>query len=311
MKKTILASAILLAGAANAAEIYNNEGTTVSLGGSFRGHVAIQDSDNVKFEDAGTRFDLKVAKEIDSGLKAYGHVEIKNSDNEGEGKSNGLYLNKSYVGLEHNVFGAVELGKQYGLNDDLVMNDFSYENGVYNEDNDLFGSDSEDQLKYTKAFGGASIVVSLMDQDTYAFGATYNVAGLELGGSYNIANDRTVAGQGIVDNSTYIVGARYTLDALVLAAQYQASEVGNLDTSAYGLGAHYTLGQVGIYAMYDILDGDLKSDQGSELVLGADYELAKGVIAFAEYNSSDRDGATADRAKGSDDTLWLGGRVYF
>ena len=146
-----------------------------------------------------------------------------------------------------------------------------------------------------------------MDQDTYAIGGTYEVAGLELGASYNIANDRGTAGS-LTDNSTYIMGARYTFDALVLAVQYQATEVSDADTSAYGIGAHYTLGQVGVYAMYDILDGDAKSDEGSELVLGADYELAKGVIAYAEYNLSDRDAGTAE---GTDSTLWLGGRVYF
>jgi predicted porin len=305
MKKTILATAILLAGAANAAEIYNNEGTTVELGGSFRGHVKVQDSDNVQFKDSGTRFDVKVAKELDNGLKAFGRAEIKNSDHKNsDDKTNGLYLNQSYVGLAHDVYGTVVLGKQYGLNDALVMNDFSYENGVYNENNETLGSDSEDQLKYTKAFGGATVVVSLMDQDTYAIGGTYDVAGLELGVSYNIANDRGTAGS-LTDNSTYIMGARYTLDALVLAVQYQATEVSDVDTSAYGVGAHYTLGQTGVYAMYDILDGDAKSDEGSELVLGADYELAKGVIAYAEYNLSDND------VTGTDSTLWLGGRVYF
>jgi predicted porin len=308
MKKTILASAILLAGAANAAEIYNNEGTTVELGGSFRGHVAIQDSDNVKFEDAGTRFDLKAAKELDNGLKAYGVAEIKNSDSkDSEGKTNGLYLNKAYVGLSHDVYGTVELGKQYGLNDDLVMNDFSYENGQYNEDNDLFGSDAEDQLKYIKAFGGATVVVSLMDQDTYAIGGTYEVSGLELGASYNIANDRVDTTTKVkADNSTYILGARYTIDSLVLAAQYQANEVGEHDYKAYGVGAKYNLGQASVYGMYDILDGDYKTDEGSDLVLGADYELAEGVIAFAEFNSKDM-----KAAKSSDETVWLGGRVYF
>ena len=182
MKKTILASAILLAGAANAAEVYNNDDTTISLGGSFRGNVVIDSSDSVKFQDAGSRFDIKAVKNIEDGLKAFGHLEVKYSGSNGDT----LFMQKAIVGLEHDVYGTATLGKQMGLNDDLVMNDFSYENGVYNENNDLFGSDSEDQLKYAKSFGGASVVVSLMDQDTYAIGGTYEVAGLTLGGSYNI-----------------------------------------------------------------------------------------------------------------------------
>ncbi|QUM90116.1 porin [Moritella sp. 36] len=329
MKKTILATAILLAGAANAAEVYNNEGTSVSLGGSFRGNTVIQDSDNVKFQDAGSRFDIKASKDVAEGVKAFGQMEVKYNGKSGDT----LYINNAFVGLSHDVYGTVALGKQMGLNDDLVMNDFSYENGVYNEDNALFGSDSEDQLKYTKAFAGATVVVSLMDQDTYAIGGTYEVAGLTLGASYNIANDRvvttekevlTVVGTNVVktkvgtsvktDNSTYIVGAKYSLDALTLGVQYQASEVGKEDFSAYGLGAHYQLGQAGVYAMYDVLDGKyddavIKGD-GSIIVVGADYELVKDVKAYIEFDSSDFD-VDGKASSKSDEKVTIGGRVYF
>ena len=163
------------------------------------------------------------------------------------------------------------------------MNDFSYENGVYNHQSAAAGSDTQDQLEYTKAFGGASVVVGLIDQDTYSIGGTYEVAGLTLGVAYNIANDRkgTVGTTALVDNSALIVGAQYSLDALTLGVQYQTLEVADADTSAYGLGAHYALGQAGVYAMYDILDGDKKSDEGSELVVGADYEIAKDVKTYA------------------------------
>ncbi|GIC75813.1 porin [Moritella sp. F3] len=309
MKKTILASAILLAGAANAAEVYSNDDTTISLGGSFRGNVVVNSSDDVKFQDAGSRFDIKAVKDIEDGLKAFGHLEVKYSGSTGDT----LYMQKAIVGLEHDVYGTATLGKQMGLNDDLVMNDFSYENGVYNEDNALFGSDSEDQLKYAKSFGGASVVVSLMDQDTYAIGGTYEVAGLTVGGSYNIANDRTVNAV-VVDNSTYIVGAQYSLDALTLGVQYQSSEVGSEDFSAYGLGAHYQLGQAGVYAMYDVLDGKfddsvLKGD-GSIIVLGADYELVKDVKAYVEFDSSDFD-VDGSASSDSDEKVTIGARVYF
>ncbi|QUM75911.1 porin [Moritella sp. 24] len=317
MKKTILASAILLAGAANAAEVYNNEGTSISLGGSFRGHVVINGSDDVVFEDAGSRFDLKTTKELDNGLKAFGELEVKYSGSDGDT----LYMQKAIVGLSHDVYGTASLGKQMGLNDDLVMNDFSYEQGVYNEDNDFFGSNSEDQLKYSKAFAGATVVVSLMDQDTYAIGGTYEVAGLTLGGSYNIANDRKVE-SGVVnmtsDNSTYIVGAQYSLDALTLGVQYQSSEVGNADFSAYGVGAEYALGQARVYAMYDALDGKLNTKSingvlagdGSIIVLGADYELVKDVKAYAEFSSTDFD-ADGVASSDSDEALVIGARVYF
>ncbi|MCJ8348909.1 porin [Moritella sp.] len=321
MKKTILATAILLAGAANAAEVYNDDTTTISLGGSFRGHVVVADSDNVKFEDAGSRFDIKAAKELDNGLKAFGQMEIKYSGSKGDT----LYINNAFVGLSHDVYGTVELGKQMGLNDDAFVYDFSYEHGnIYNEDNALFGSDSEDQLKYTKAFGGASVVVSIMDQDTYAIGGTYEVAGLSLVASYNIANDRVVTtetevlsivGTNVVktqvgtsvktDNSTYAVGVSYALDSLTLGAVYTASEVGDADNSAYGLGANYALGQASVYVMFDATSSDTKADERTELVIGADYEIVKDVKAYAEF------GSTNPESGSSDEALYLGGRVYF
>jgi len=313
MKKTILATAILLAGAANAAEVYNDDTTSISLGGSFRGHVVVDNSDAVNFKDAGSRFDIKAAKTLDDGLKAFGSMEIKYTgdvvtlDSDGEsGKTDGLYINHAYVGLSHDVYGQVTLGKQLGLNDDLVMNDFSYENGVYKHQSGSVGSGSEDQLEYTKSFGSASVVVGLIDQDTYSIGGTYEVAGLSLGLAYNIANDRTgtVGTTALVDNSALIVGAQYSLDALTLGVQYQTIEVSDKETTAYGLGAHYALGQAGVYAMYDMLEVD--NVDGSEIVIGADYEIAKDVKTYVEFNSSDSDANAS-----SEDTLWVGARVYF
>lgn len=313
MKKTILATAILLAGAANAAEVYNNEGTSVSLGGSFRGHAVINSTDDVNFEDAGSRFDIKAAKELDNGLKAFGQMEIKytdsiatyDADEDEVGNTDGLYINNAFLGLEHDVYGKLVLGKKLGLNDDLVMNDFSYEAGAYYHQDSAAGAGTEDQLEYSKTFGGAKVVVGLIDQDTYALGGTYDVAGLSLGVAYTMKNDVKV-GTKTYDNSSIIVGAQYSLDALTVGAQYQALDKSDVDLSAYGLGAHYALGQAGVYAMYDILDGDLDKNKGSDLVIGADYEIAKDVKTYAEFSSTDRDSKAS-----SDEKLVIGARVYF
>ena len=318
MKKTILASAILLAGAANAAEVYNNDGSSVTVGGSFRGHVVINDADNVDFEDAGSRFDIQAAKVLGNGLTAIGVAEIKHNDFD-------LYLNKSYVGLSDDTFGTATLGKQYGLNDDLVYNDFSYEAGVYNEDNATLGSDANNQLKYVKGFGGAQVVVSVMDQDTYALGGTYTVGGLQIGGSYNIANDRGADffGNDVAktsDNSTYMVGAQYTIDALTLGANVTGTEVADVKSNVYGVGAKFAFGQASVYAMYDLLDADGNSNEaktvtGHNIVAGADYAIADGVIAYAEFTSNDRDLIRQDNGAfvngSSDETLKIGGRFYF
>ncbi|QUM85886.1 porin [Moritella sp. 28] len=309
MKKTILATAILLAGAANAAEVYNNEGTSVSLGGSFRGHAVVEDSDNINFEDAGSRFDLKASKEIDEGVKAFGQMEVKYKD---VNSVDTLYINNAFVGIEHDVYGKLVLGKKLGLNDDLVMNDFSYEAGAYYHEESAAGAGTEDQLEYTKTFGGASIVVGLIDQDTYALGGTYDVAGLSLGVAYTMKNDvQATVGAKKYDNSSVIVGAQYALDALTVGVQYQTVEVSDIDTTAYGLGAHYQLGQAGVYAMYDIVKvgqaNNAKDDKGHDIVVGADYEIVKDVKTYVEFTSKDLD----SQVKGSNEAVSIGARVYF
>jgi len=309
MKKTILASAILLAGAANAAEVYNNDNTTISLGGSFRGNVVIDGSDEVNFQDAGSRFDIKAAKTLDNGLKAFGQFEVKytggiatfddtETGDDRFGNTDGLYMNSAFVGLEHDVYGKVTLGKKLGLGDALVMNDFSYENGNYNFEKGSAGSGTEDQLEYTKSFGAAKVVVGLIDQDTYALGGTYDVSGLTLGVAYTMKSV-----DGASDNSSLIAGAQYALDALTVGVQYQTVEVSDVETSGFGIGAHYALGQASVYAMYDMVE--VADVDGSEIVIGADYEIAKDVKTYVEFNSSDADDSD------SDETLWVGGRVYF
>lgn len=307
MKKTILASAILLAGAANAAEIYNNEGTSVSLNGSFRGVIAIEDKDNVEFEDAGSRFDIAATKELEDGVKAYGKLEVKRygSAKPAKGQSeDGLYFNKSYVGLSHGAYGALELGKQYGLNDALYFYDISWAHGnAYLEDNDTLGNDSNDQLKYTKAFGDLKVVASFMDQDTYAFGGLYEAAGLALGATYNIANDN---GTDKDDNSNYVLAASYTVDALYVGGQFTVSDVADEDITSYGIAASYSMGQATLYTTFDSTEyDDDSSEDNTEIVAGASYTLAKGVITFAEFSSTDVDGSDRDEA------LNIGARYYF
>lgn len=329
MKKTILASAILLAGAANAAEIYNNDGATLSLNGSMRAHVAIESSDDVKFENAGSRFNIQATQEVEEGLKAFGKVQIKYKDvvtfskkddnntdvTENElGSEDGLYFNNAYVGLASDDLGTIKLGKFIGINDDLVYNDFTYEGGLYDhQSTSNIGNGTTNQMQYTKGFGDVKVAVSIADQDTYGFGAEFEAAGLSVGFAYDIANDRDrktgQAGSPLVDNSAYILGAKYTVDALTVGVQFQGTDISDEDYKGYGIGAEYAMGQSRAYAMYDVTDVDGNKDKGSIITLGVDYVLAKGVKTYAEFYSTD----TGAKGNSSDenDKLVVGARVYF
>ena len=283
MKKTILATAILLAGAANAAEVYSNDTTTVSLGGSFRGLVVINDSDDVKFEDAGSRFDIKVAKELDNGLKAFGQMEVKHKS--GAAVADTLFLDSSFVGLSSDVYGTGTLGKQKGFDDELYLYDYTYDLS------EVASESTRDQLKYINSFGAATVAVSLMTQDVYAIGASYEVAGLVIGADY-MKNDK---------DAKYVVAAEYTIDSLSVAASYGSEEVGSDDTEFYGVGAKYALGQASVYALYDSVENNQ-----SNIVVGADYKIAKDVKTYVEFGSKD-----LENKSNTDEKLVIGARVYF
>ena len=320
MKKTILASAILLAGAANAAEIYNNEGATLSLNGSIRTNAVMSNESKAKditFQDSGSRFNIQAGQEIDAGSKAFGKIEVKRygSADAAEGESeDGLYFNKAYVGIESDAYGTFTIGKLLGFNDSLVKNDYTYDGGQYgHQNNDELGNGTIDQAQYKKALGNATVIVAANDEDTYELGLEYKAAGLTVGFAYDVANDRTrTAGTGspLVDNSAYIFGARYVMNDLSVGVQYAGSEISGEDYKGYGIGVEYTMGQSRVYSVFDIMDNTDKAsveDKGSEFMVGADYAIAKGVKTYAEFYSTNSEA----QGKGSVEKLILGARVYF
>jgi len=302
MKKTILASAILLAGAANAAEIYNNEGATLSLNGSMRAHIVYTDSSSkkdIKLEESSSRFNIQATQEIDEGVKAFGKIQIKNT-----GDDNNAYFNDAYVGFASDEMGTIKVGKFIGLNDSLVLNDFTYEGGLYDHEDNLSSFGTTNQGQATKSFGDVTVTVAAANEDTYEFGAVYEAAGLTVGGSYGVANKTTTRA---TDDSGYIFGAQYNVDALTVGVQYQATDVANKDYKGYGIGAEYTMGQARAYAMYDVTDYDVRADKGSVVTLGADYVLAKGVKTYAEFYSTD----SGKAGESTDTKVVVGARVYF
>jgi len=317
MKKTLLASAILLAGTANAAEIYNNEGTVVNLDGSFRGELKIDASDDYKFQDGGSRFKVKASKDLGEGTKVFGKVEVKYNDasatfdgsklksktdvvkgTDGNEKTitvtqgikdavtnhDGLYFSNTYVGVENETYGTVTVGKQSAFDDDLYLYDYSY---VYTQ---VGSQGARDQLKYAKSFGGAKVVASVMNQDVYAIGASYEVAGLTVGANYT----------GLDKDSETVVSAQYVMDAFSVGATYQLNDTDNKDSSNYGLGAQYEFGQTTAYVVFDSLE-----DDSTDAIVGAAYQFAENVKGYAELGSTKPDSGD------SDENVTVGARFYF
>ena len=158
MKKTLAALIIgaFAASAANAAVIYDNEGTKVEVGGSLRlilektnqnGYYTYKDDQNVEhkakihshtgLKNAGSRLEVKVKHTLDSGYYALGYLQVRLDGKQGKGaKDDGfgaLGTKRAFVGLGHKERGELTFGRQVTTADSLsTANDYTY--GIIEKD---------------------------------------------------------------------------------------------------------------------------------------------------------------------------------
>ncbi|CBY86797.1 porin [Haemophilus influenzae] len=218
MKKTFAALIVgaFAASAANAAVVYNNEGTNVELGGRLS-VIAEQSNSTVKgqkqqhgaLRDAGSRFHIKATHDLGDGYYALGYFETR--FNSGADRSDGfgdVTTKLAYAGLGKKELGQVTFGRQKTIANVMV-------------------SAEDNQYSLIKESGyvpseGASVVVY-----TYQ-----GIDGLTLSTSYMFAQERTGhnklnAGEVLKNDPGYPslrnavqVGAKYDANNIVAGIAY-------------------------------------------------------------------------------------------
>ncbi|AUX92980.1 porin OmpF [Mixta gaviniae] len=128
MKRNILAvviPALLAAGAANAAEIYNKNGNKLDLYGKAVGLHYFSDDDGYASDGDQTyvRFGFKGETQINDQLTGYGQWEYNVQANNSEGSSDAQNGNKTrlgFAGLKFGDFGSIDYGRNYGVVYDAI-----------------------------------------------------------------------------------------------------------------------------------------------------------------------------------------------
>lgn len=121
MKRNILAlviPALLAAGAANAAEIYNKDGNKLDLYGKAVGLHYFSDNDDDNGDKSYVRFGFKGETQINDQLTGYGQWEYNIQANNSEGDSDAQDGNKTrlgFAGLKFAEFGSIDYGRNYSL----------------------------------------------------------------------------------------------------------------------------------------------------------------------------------------------------
>ncbi len=106
--------ALLVAGAANAAEIYNKDGNKLDLYGKVDGLHYFSDDDSADGDQTYMRLGFKGETQVNDQLTGYGQWEYQIQGNSGENENNS-WTRVAFAGLKFADAGSFDYGRNYGV----------------------------------------------------------------------------------------------------------------------------------------------------------------------------------------------------
>lgn len=271
---SLMVPAMLIAGSAGAAEIYNKDGNKLDLFGKVDGLHYFSDNNGNDGDQSYVRFGFKGETQVNDQISGYGQWEyqaaLNNAESEGTANS---YTRVGFAGVKFGDAGSFDYGRNYGVAYDIgawtdVLPEFGGD--TYGADNFLFqrgngmatyrnsnffglvdGWDFAVQYQGKNGSGDESPngrQVLGQNGDGWGLSTTYELgdSGLGLGAAMfssdrtdeqNGLNNPTILGSG--DKATaYTGGVKYDANNIYLAAMYtrsyNATRFGSSGSGAYG-----------------------------------------------------------------------------
>ncbi|WP_234496351.1 porin [Vibrio maritimus] len=298
MKMAAIATAIttaLVSGSALAAEVYNSDGTSLSVGGraEFRGDFQGQASGKelTGTMDNKSRFRLNVGGEtqITSDLKGIGFYEAEQTvNNSGSNDQNPSFKQRyMYAGLATGG-NTVSFGKQDAATVQIsqMSDTISTHSGIQKTYIEAGDEQINNAINYAGYFMDAlSVKASLLasnnaDQDGYALSAIYNLPiGLGIGLGY-AANENAGTKQ---DGKQFLGGLNYRLDGLYLGLTYTQGEGSKKATGNNDFNSIEFVGQYRFQNNFEVVVGYQKGEidpEGSSKFSVSDYAELTGIYYF-------------------------------
>ncbi|WP_297121504.1 porin OmpC [uncultured Enterobacter sp.] len=258
----ILVPALLMAGAANAAEIYSKNGNKVDLYGKVDARHTFSDNPGDDGDETYVQVGFKGESQITNDLIGYGQWEYKTYANNTESAGDRSFNRLAYAGLKLADYGSFDYGRNYGVVYDVEAwtdmlpvfggDSYTYTDNFMNgranglatyRNTDFFGlvDGLNFALQYQGANEGANAKenqegtknghdnVRFQNGDGYGMSTSYDFAGdlsgLSLGAAYS-SSDRTNA-QVAYGRSYegYGVAAGDRAEAWTVGAKYDANNV--------------------------------------------------------------------------------------
>ncbi|HHA1390806.1 TPA: porin OmpC [Enterobacter ludwigii] len=264
MKRKVLAilvPALLMAGAAHAAEMYNKNGNKVDLYGKIDARHTFSDHPGDDGEETYVQIGFKGETQITNDVIGYGQWEYKTYANNTEDAGDTSFNRLAYAGLKYGEYGSFDYGRNYGVVYDVeawtdmlpVFGGDSYTwtdnfmvgraNGVATYRNaDFFGlveglnfalqyqgaNEGQDATEDQEGTKNGHNDVRFQNGDGFGMSTTYDfsgdLSGLTLGAAYS-SSDRTneQEAKGIQDSARFAGGK--TAEAWTVGAKYDANSV--------------------------------------------------------------------------------------
>ncbi|AOT43635.1 porin OmpC [Enterobacter ludwigii] len=264
MKRKVLAilvPALLMAGAAHAAEMYNKNGNKVDLYGKIDARHTFSDHPGDDGDETYVQIGFKGETQITNDVIGYGQWEYKTYANNTEDAGDTSFNRLAYAGLKYGEYGSFDYGRNYGVVYDVeawtdmlpVFGGDSYTwtdnfmvgraNGVATYRNaDFFGlveglnfalqyqgaNEGQDATEDQEGTKNGHDDVRFQNGDGFGMSTSYDfsgdLSGLTLGAAYS-SSDRTneQEAKGIQDSARFAGGK--TAEAWTVGAKYDANSV--------------------------------------------------------------------------------------
>ncbi|EPH2692876.1 porin OmpC [Klebsiella aerogenes] len=326
MKRKVLAimlPALLAAGAAHSAEIYNKNGNKLDLYGKVDGLHYFTDDASEDGDQTYVRFGLKGETQINDQLTGYGQWEYNIQANTTEGEGANSWTRLGFAGLKFADYGSLDYGRNYGVIYDVeawtdVLPEFGGDtytqtdvfmlgrtNGVATYRNsDFFGL--VDGLNFALQYqgnnenagsgectnNGGDRKLARENGDGFGISTSYDFGmGISFGAAY-ASSDRTNNQVAASASSAYAggdkadawtVGAKYDANNIYLAAMY--AETRNM--TSFGKSTSYLGGGIANKTQnFEVVAQYQFDDYGLPLRPSVAYLQSKGKDL---YNSGDKD----------------------
>ncbi|HIE5766701.1 TPA: porin [Proteus mirabilis] len=255
MKRNLLAvviPALMFAGAANAAEMYNKDGNKVDIYGKVDVRHYFADSDSKESGDASrARIGFKGETQINKDLTGFGRFEyeVKTNTTEGENKAKTRF---AYAGFKFADYGSLDYGRNYGV---------IYDTNAWTDSLPLWGGDSMSQTDVYMT-GRTTGVLTYRNTDMFGYVDGLNFA-LQYQGKNNentnngkSRKDTSEAnGDGFGFSTAYnlgwgvTLGGGYSNSARSNWQQFHSSATGKR-AEAWNFGGKFEANNVYLAAMY-------------------------------------------------------------